>query len=338
MSVASQMIVSKNNIGYLFGADSLSGIRQDAHGIDRASGMTDLWHLRSRPAPFDRLHIPANFARNRFRPALDHLSTILNIVTDPDLNPKVLKAADRFLRGFAGRVINPPQAVLANGREHVSRTLAGIDSLVVPAVARFRGKPRLADAAIARAGVTFPAILRLPGTHNGEIVALLPDRAALDPLIEPHRTYLLTSFVDGRGDDPLHHKIRLFWFGDRAVIRHMIVSDHWNVHGPDRERVMPHQPDWVARERALLAAGLPGLPAPARAAMKAIRARMPLDYFGIDFALLPDGRALLFEANAAMNFFPLSTDPAFAYAGEPIVATARGAFDAMLAGDLRAAA
>ncbi len=42
---------------------------------------------------------------------------------------------------------------------------------------------------------------------------------------------------------------------------------------------------------------------------------MPLDFFGVDFAPLPDDRVLLFEANAAMSFFPLTTDPQFAWAG-----------------------
>ena len=41
---------------------------------------------------------------------------------------------------------------------------------------------------------------------------------------------------------------------------------------------------------------------PVMAALHEIRARTPLDYFGIDFDLLPDGRILFFETNAAMNF------------------------------------
>ena len=36
-----------------------------------------------------------------------------------------------------------------------------------------------------------------------------------------------------------------------------------------------------------------------------IRKRIPLDIFGIDFDLLPDGRLLFFEANASMNLFGL---------------------------------
>jgi len=151
--------------------------------------------------------------------------------------------------------------------------------------------------------------------------------------IRPDRTYLLTEYVDARGPDGLFHKFRVYFFGARAVVRHGLISDKWNVHGPDRERVMPDHPQWIAHERALLEGGLAAFPPIARAALLAVRARMPLDFFGIDFALLPDDRVLLFEANATMNFFPLSTDSRFAYAGEPVVARARLAMDAMIAGE-----
>jgi hypothetical protein len=322
---------SRTRVAYLFGADTQSGIVHAAGGKAVANrGGTDLWQLRSDPGDFVRVHIPGNFERARTRPNLDTVATVLNLVTDPELNPKVLNAASRFLRGFPGRVINPPDAVLTTGRDRVSRLLVDIEGLVVPAVARFKGRPHLAKVAIERAGVTFPAILRLPGTHNGEVVALVKGPEELAVQLNPAKTYLLTSFIDGRGDDPFYNKLRLYWFGAAPLLRHRLTSDRWNVHGPDRERFMPSQPHWIEVERALLAQGLDGLPGPARAAMLAIRARMPLDFFGIDFALLPDGRALLFEANATMNFYPLSTDPRFDYTGVPIEAAARPLFERML--------
>lgn len=322
---------NRTRIAYLFGADAQSGVVRSDGGDVANAGSTDLWRLRSDPEDFVRLHIPGNFDRVRARPSLASIATVLNLVTDPELNPKVLNAAGRFLRSFPGRVINRPDAVLATGRDKVARLLGGIDGLVVPPVTRFKGKLSLAQVAIERDGINFPAILRRPGTHNGDIVALVPRVEDLAAHLDPRSTYLLTSFIDGRGDDPLYHKIRVYWFGAVPLVRHLFASDGWNVHGPDRERVMGQNPHWMDAERALLEQGLAGLPAPARAAIVEIRARMPLDYFGIDFGLLPDGRALLFEANATMNFYPLSTDPRFAYAAGPVEAAARTLFDRMLA-------
>ncbi|MFC0306362.1 hypothetical protein ACFSTI_12280 [Rhizorhabdus histidinilytica] len=327
--------IERTRVAYLFGGDAQSGLVRRSGEDVLNLGSTDIWRLRSDPENFVRLHIPGNFHRVRVRPRLDNIATILNLVTDPELNPKVLEAADRFLRGFPGRIINAPAAVLASGRDRVSRLLVGIEGLIVPPVARFKGRSHLAQAAIERAGVTFPAILRLPGTHNGEVVALLSGPEELEARLDPAKTYLLTSFVDARGGEPLYNKLRLYWFGDAPLMRHRLVSDRWNVHGPDRERFMPSQPHWIEVERDLLARGLDGLPEPARSAMRAIRARMPLDYFGIDFALLPDGRALLFEANATMNFFPLSTNPLFDYTAAPIEAAARPLFDRLIAADGR---
>ena len=60
-----------------------------------------------------------------------------------------------------------------------------------------------------------------------------------------------------------------------------------------------------------------------------VRERVDLDYFGIDFGIMPDGRLLLFEANATMNFFSLLPTDQFAYV-RACVAPARAAFRELL--------
>ncbi|HWI85004.1 MAG TPA: hypothetical protein VNT42_01595 [Sphingomonas sp.] len=318
-------------VAYLFGSDEQHG-RVYADGPALCNkGSTDIRLLRSDPEDFVRIHIPGNFARLKARPALHNVAVILNLVTDADVNPQVLLWAERILKPFAGRVLNRPAAVRASTRDSIAATLAGMSGLLVPSVARFRGQAQLARAAIIRCGLHFPAILRIAGTHNGDIVGLIHDEQALFAAIRPEFTYLLTEFVDRPGTDGLYHKIRVLFFGDSAIVRHCLVSDMWNVHGADRERVMAHHPGWIERERALIAGGLAALPATARATLEEVRRRISLDFFGIDFALLPDDRLLLFEANATMNFFPLSTHPAFAYAGAPVVAAARAALDRLIA-------
>jgi hypothetical protein len=47
--------------------------------------------------------------------------------------------------------------------------------------------------------------------------------------------------------------------------------------------------------------------------LEAVLDRMQLDYFGMDFGIARDGRIVLFEANATMNFFPFLADPRFEY-------------------------
>jgi hypothetical protein len=93
----------------------------------------------------------------------------------------------------------------------------------------------------------------------------------------------------------------------------MLVSDHWNVHAKDRTRFMASRPDLLAEEEAALGSPTGGLADDSMNALRRVRERIPLDYFGMDFAIAPGGKILLFEANPTMNFFPFLDDPAFAY-------------------------
>jgi hypothetical protein len=56
----------------------------------------------------------------------------------------------------------------------------------------------------------------------------------------------------------------------------------------------------VEEERRFLQDPRAALGAPALAALHAIGRRLDLDYAGIDFTVLPDGRVFVFEANATM--------------------------------------
>jgi hypothetical protein len=59
---------------------------------------------------------------------------------------------------------------------------------------------------------------------------------------------------------------------------------------------------------------------------------MELDYAGVDFSLLPDGRVLLFEANATMLVHPEAKDGPLAHKN-PAIERILAAFQALLATD-----
>jgi hypothetical protein len=149
--------------------------------------------------------------------------------------------------------------------------------------------------------------------------------------LKPGTEYYLTSFVDYRSSDGLFRKIRFFFIGDRIIIRHQLVSDHWNVHGADRDRFMSHRPTLLDDERRLIEAGIEQLPPITRTALAGIRRAIGLDFFGLDCSLLADGRLILFEANATMNFLhPSLEDPRFPHLRQSIT-LGREAFKALLA-------
>src|SRR4051794_32199688 len=71
-------------------------------------------------------------------------------------------------------------------------------------------------------------------------------------------------------------------------------------------------PPLIAEERAMFESDEPFPPNVDRA-LDTLRDRMPLDFFGLDFGISGDGRLVLFEANATMEFMPNLFLPQFDY-------------------------
>jgi hypothetical protein len=151
------------------------------------------------------------------------------------------------------------------------------------------------------------------GTHTGRIVGKFDDLGALRAATIEGSAHLATEFVDFRSADGFCRKYRVFFIGPQRVFRHLLVSEDWNVHANDRQRVMAQRPEFIAAEQAMFATPEGAFSDEVQQVLSAVRERMSLDFFGMDFGIAPDGRVVLFEANATMNFFPLSPDPRFAY-------------------------
>jgi hypothetical protein len=294
------------------------------------SGTTDLTKLLLNREPHHRLHVTRNYFRQGRQADLTGYRVLVNLITEPEQNAKVLDNLKKLLRGVPGRVVNPPGAVLRTTRDQVARLLSGIPGLIVPNTVRLQGgKAAVAARTIEKAGIVPRIILRQAGTHTGEIVGLFDSVdeavAALGPC-----EHVATQFVDFAGGDGLYRKFRVYFIGPHVVLRHMIVSDRWNVHVKDRMRFMAERPDLIAEERALFESAEPFAP-DVRDVFRAVRERMPLDFFGMDFAIAPDGKVVLFEANATMNFFPLTPnlDPQFEHLRN-CLAPAQAAFRELL--------
>ena len=294
------------------------------------AGSTDIDKLLGRGEPHHRLQMTPNYFRQQRRPELDGYRCILNLITEPEQNTKVLENLRKLLRGVRGKVVNRPEAVLRSTRDQVARRLDGIAGLHVPRTVRFAAaKPDLAMRAIERAGLTFPIILREAGTHTGKIAGCFDAPDSLKAAIEGQGDRIATEYVDFSSEDGLYRKYRAFFIGPRIIFRHMLVSDHWNVHAKDRRRFMAEHPALVAEEEQMFADPEKAFAPAVADVLRAVRDRMTLDFFGMDFGIARDGRIVLFEANATMNFFPFLPDPMFAYVqrcGPP----AEGAFRQLL--------
>lgn len=291
------------------------------------TGITDLTKLLG-DEPHHRLHVTRNVFRQSRQPDLTGYRTLVNLITEPEQNAKVLDNLRKLLRGVPGRVVNPPEAVLRSTRDQVARRLNGIPGLTVPRATRLQGgKATVAARSIEKAGIEPPIILRQAGTHGGKILGCFDTTAEAVGALGPGE-HLATQFVDFRSSDGLYRKYRAFFIGPHVILRHMLVSDQWNVHAKDRSRFMAEHPETVAEERTLLESNDP-FPPKVREVLDAVRGRMALDFFGMDFGITPGGEVVLFEANATMSFFPFSSDPQFEYL-QRCFAPAQAAFRELL--------
>lgn len=286
-------------------------------GRFRVAGNSDVFKFIPESFKYEKLKLRWQDLRQNLRPDLSRFDCVLNLVTDPDQHPKTLDAVGKLLRGYRGRVINPPAAVMRTTRDQVAKRLAGISGLRVPQVVRLRNPKRgAASKAAARAALAFPLIVRLAGTHTGKIVGLVDGPDALDATCSGRGEFILIEFADFRSDDGLYRKHRLWSFGGRTIFRHMVVTDDWNVHVKDRTRFMIDRPELIEEELRLLERIEGAFPATVHAVFDAVRLRLGLDFFGMDFGIDSQGEVVLFEANATMCFFPLEPHPRFAYLGK----------------------
>jgi|tagenome__1003787_1003787.scaffolds.fasta_scaffold20989643_6 hypothetical protein len=306
------------------GGDEADRIRRSGQRITIA-GSADLGKLLPNREMIHRLLITRD---HQPHPAeLQGYPVIVNMITEAENSARILAKLEEVLRGVPARILNPPETVLRSTRDQVARLLSGIPGLLVPTVVRLRGADaQLAAKTIEQAGIVPPVIFREAGTHTGRTVGLHSSLADAVAVLEGGKEYIATQFVDFASPDGLYRKYRVWFIGRRAVLRHMYVSDGWNVHSADRARFMAHHANVIAEERALIESADPFGPH-VRDVFRGVRERMPLDFFGLDFAILPDGKVVLFEANATMSFFPLWRDsnPEFQYL-ERCVAPARAAF------------
>jgi glutathione synthase/RimK-type ligase-like ATP-grasp enzyme len=294
------------------------------------AGCTDLHKLFDKREPVHVMTLTRQMLRQQRRPEVDPYRCLLNLVTDPDQNPRALENLRKLLRGFGGKVINPPDAVARTTRDQVARLLEGTPGLVVPKVVRLRNaRPELAVAAVERDRLQFPLIVRKAGTHTGVIVGVVSSIDELRAAIAEAGEHIITEFVDFRSRDGLYRKYRVFFIGGRIIFRHMLASDQWSVHARDRMRFMVEQPNLLDEEKEIFARVEGAYPADIVPTLEAIRDRMRLDYFGMDFGIAQDGRMVLFEANATMNFFPFLSDPRLDHV-KKCLKPAREAFHAML--------
>jgi glutathione synthase/RimK-type ligase-like ATP-grasp enzyme len=246
-------------------------------------------------------------AREEQLAALPPFDLVFNAIGDPDLAAPSAGAVRRFLAQCDRPVLNNPETVARTSRSLTPMALSELEDVVVPPAARIaRGKlQRLGlRRAVTQAGFSPPLLVRPIGSHGGKGLA----RALTWPELEAAAAALgdediyVTAYRDYRSDDGLYRKGRVIFVDRRPYPYHWAGSDHWMVHydasgaGEDAER--------RDEEMRFLQDPAGFLGPRAWAAIARIGERLDLDWCGLDFGVLEDGRVLVFEANATMLVHP----------------------------------
>ena len=219
-------------------------------------------------------------------------------------NADVMPASQARVAHFHARhpVLNPPDAVARTRRDRLPELLAGIPDLVVPRVVRLTRDELHAPGLAARLferGITCPALVRPIVGHGGQGMTLVQTADQLEQLAcAGADAYYVIAFHNFQSIDGYWRKYRTIFVDRQPFAYHLAISTHWLVHYATSD--MLAAPWKREEERCFLDHPAAALGPRAMAALREIGQRLDLDFAGIDYALLPDGRVLVFEANATM--------------------------------------
>ncbi len=232
---------------------------------------------------------------------------LINYVGEADLCSYSLAAISSIVENMGGACFNHPARIYDTRRHLAGATLSNIPEIFVPRtelIAASHTEDLLGK--IQAAGLRYPLIMRIPGYHAGYATGFVATPEDVPRIIYSlpvgGKPLYVTEFVNCRSPDGLNRKLRLAVVGRQVFARHFISSTNWSVHVSDRL-------ESESASEAVFLDGFPGtLQLDAISIALKIADRLGLDYFGIDCCPLPDGRLVIFEANASMdilrNSFP----------------------------------
>jgi tetratricopeptide (TPR) repeat protein len=229
--------------------------------------------------------------------ALPDFDIAFNAVGDADRGAPFLERAAAFCGTLNRPLLNPVERIARTRRDLLPSLLADIPGLVIPKTSRIA----TADLAVASAmpgEIERAMLLRPIGSHGGDDLVRVERRAEIAEYINsvPADEYYQSEFWDFRSADGLFRKYRLI-FVDRAVYPyHLAISKNWLVHywrAEMTDRMQQEEVAFLSDFRSVFRGESGGV-------LYEIARRLDLDYAGMDCSILPDGRVLMFEANATM--------------------------------------
>ena len=267
--------------------------------------------------------------------SIPQFNLILNTIACPDRKRTSLLAVARFMDRYPHiPIINDPRRVLETTRDRNYIRLNMIPGVSFPKTEKLTWDGVSFDGIsdeISGLGFVFPFIIRLVGSQTGSTVQMINHKSELDSYLQNSPTqkeYYVIQFQDCRNSKNVYNKTRIFFIDGNFYPVANLFNDSWNVHSGDRYNVMDKNPWMQEAEQSFLNDPLGYLGSQNLEKLHKIRDLVGLDFFGIDFTILPDGTLFIFELNAAMRHnFEHATN--FPYT-EPHLRRISNAFNAMI--------
>lgn len=260
---------------------------------------------------FDRISCMMEYVSDAQMRALPPYDLVFNAIGDSDACGPTNAAVLGF-RAFTEKpFLNSPEAVASTSREQIEKLFSGIPKVVCAPTIRCTSAT-LKDTVLHGNMLQFPIVVRPEKSHGGANFVKLQSAEGLQNLeLFESLVYYASNFMDYVSSDGYYRKYRMVFINRRPFPYHLAISTNWIVHYFTADMLgskWKHQ-----EELAYLDSPSTVLGEDAMIAIEAIGRCMDLDYCGIDFAQLADGRILVFEANATMLIHGEAPDGALAY-------------------------
>ena len=214
---------------------------------------------------------------------------------------------------------NRPDLIETLTRDGVCDRLAGEPSIISPRTVRVLHEDLVDVATGARllselpGGFDYPIIVRPVGTHAGQGMGKITAPGDLVNWIAEHGTPVayIAPFIDYRNAAGFFQKQRIVLIEGVPFASHMATSEHWMVHYMNASMI--ENADRRAQEAVWMDTFDDDFAVRHRDAFAALYRKLPLDYFGMDCAEMPDGRLVIFELDVAMIVHDMDDEALFPY-------------------------
>ena len=254
-------------------------------------------------------------------PIPDH-DIVIVALAESEENRSILDGLETALAHWPKPIINAPQHIPKTDRNVASELLQNIPGLMIPQTLRASrfllqsialGERSLADSIAGTGGdCDFPIIARPVGSQAGRDLDRLENSSDLAEYLDRVAAdeFFISRFIDYRSLDGRYRKYRVALIDGDPFACHMGVSSNWMVHYVNAGM---YKEAWKRDEEARFMETFEHFAQRHKVALATIHERVPLEYFCIDCAEMPDGRLMVFEIDHCMVVHLMDSEEMFPY-------------------------